>query len=203
MQFRYKIDDKDLTEYSDATSTSLTLLDDELHQFQVQGRYATGTEGDSETVNFEVDAISPIALYLYPKRIETQSSGSFDVELQVDVDDSISIVSAKLEFDPARLQADNVIFFDASANGILLKHGGDLISFSNIDNSTGLIEIDCAVYSGNPRNVTGMGKIAKVTFTHLTGSISNINISNQSLFRNSRNETVNINYFVPGEVVVN
>jgi len=203
MQFRYKMDNTDWSEYSDAISTTFTLLDDEAHRFEVQGKYLTGTESDPNVINFVVDAISPEAIFLYPRRITTITGSTFEVDLYVDVLDSIAIVSAKINFDPSKLHANNVTFNDASTNGFLLKHGGELISFSNINNSAGLVEIECAVYSGNPRNVSGTGKIAKIYFSHISGSLSNLNILNQSLFRNSHNEPVNINYFIGSEIVIN
>jgi hypothetical protein len=202
MQFRYKLDANNWSEYSNITSVFFDHLDEYDHFFYMQSRYVTGDTSDVKITPFTVNAISGPALMFFPKYIEVTSGNQFQVELWVDETDSIAGISAKLIFNPAQIRIDDVDFLETNSSSFLLKNGGHLLTFSHLDNNNGLVELDIAVVTGNPRNVFGNGKIALITMTQLSGNTSSVLISNQSKFRNSDNNEININSLPALEIVV-
>jgi len=202
MEFRYRINNEEWSGYSTTSSATIDFLDDGDHVFQVQGKYPTGVEGDRHDVLFTVDAIKAPALFLVGKRNKVLTGESFTLSLEVELDDSVSIIYTKMDFDPDALQVDSVVYKKQPEEAFLLKNGGELITFEHFDNTTGTIELDCAVYQGNPRNVSGSGSIANIYFSHIISTGSLIQISEDSKCRDSENSPVTISYFGSAKVIL-
>lgn len=202
MNFRTKLDDEQWSSYSSATSVTYEDLDEFGHVFQVQGQYASGDTGEIKTVNFTVDAVKGPALMLLPKKIIINNGSQFVVDLWVDETDSIAGVSTKILYDQVKVQVESVDFLETNNESFLLANGGELITFSSIDNNNGIVDIDCGVVTGNPKNVIGNGKIARLTLTHLSGTSTHITISSMSELRNNKNEAVYINNLSHLDIIV-
>ena len=147
------------------------------------------------------------SLVLSPTKLSVQANSQFQVELWVTQVDSLAGVSAKIIFDPNKIKGDSIDFLEGVNNSdsesLLLKNGGMLIPFCKIENDSGFISLDCAVVEGNPKDVTGSGKVVRIVFTHKSDSPINLEISQtESMLRNSRNKTVHINNFIGSEVTV-
>ena len=85
---------------------------------------------------------------------------------------------------------------------MLAENGGTVISFYSIDNIEGTITIEVGVATGNPTNVSGTGKIAKIGFIPTTTQSSELNFELSSEFRKPDNTTIQINDFGNGGVYV-
>ncbi len=202
MEFRYRLDNHSWSDYSNIATTTYSKLDEYDHTFQIQGRYLTGDEGIISTIPFTVNAITGPALFLMPKKVEISAHSQFLLELWVDETDSIAGVSTKILFNPQRLRIDNINFLETGSESFLLNNGGQLITFSNIQNDSGFVEIDCAVVTGNPKNVLGSGKVAGLTFSHISGNQSTVSFSTDSKLRKNDNQVVNINNLISTEILV-
>jgi hypothetical protein len=142
------------------------------------------------------------ALVLSPSRVEVKANSRFDIELWVVESEPVAGVSTKIEFDAGKLQVSDSNILDKEENSFLLKNDGELISFQEINNSEGYLQLDLLVVEGSPRNVSGKGKIARITFEHIGGSAEIIAISDSSRLRNSQNLQVDINNFINAQIVV-
>jgi len=202
MEFRYNLDNQNWSDYSNLNSITYTKLDEYVHSFQIQGRYLTGDESTILTIPFTVNAISGPALYLMPKRLEISTNAQFQLELWIDETDSIAGVSTKILFGSQNLRVDSIDFLESGNESFLLNSGGQLISFSNIQNDSGFVEIDCAVVTGYPKNVIGNGKIARITMSHIFGSQLSVSLSIESKLRKNNNQVVNINNLISSEILI-
>jgi hypothetical protein len=205
MVFLYRLDDRDWSEPTTDTLAPLDLIDEGPHTFQVKGRYVTGDESKPAERHFVMDAYRATSLILYPKLVEISNSETFNVELRIEEADSFAALSTKLHFDPSRLQVENMVVYDKPETSIFLKNGGQLIEFHNYDNSTGEITLDCGVVEGSPRNVTGSGKVAMITFRHISGNDIVISVDMDSELRDDDNQQVFIQNLIlegPAESVV-
>jgi hypothetical protein len=202
MNFRTRLDEEPWSDYSSATSITYTDLDEFDHMFQVQGQYATGDTGAIKTLNFTVDAVKGPALMLLPKRIKINSGSQFILELWVDEIDSIAGISTKLIYPTDGLRVDLIDPLDVNEESFLLNNGGELITFTEINNTDGIAEIDIAVTTGNPRNVIGSGIIANLHFTHISGNENQIKLSDSSKARNNRNENILIIEMINSTIIM-
>jgi hypothetical protein len=203
MQFRTKLDAAEWTSYSSTTTVTYIDLDEYDHVFSIQAQYPSGDTGEEVAIPFTVDAVAGPALMLLPKSFQVSVGAQFDLQLWVDETDPIAGVSTAISYDPSRLRVSSVDFLELDSESFLLLNGGQLISFSEIDNISGIVELDCAVTEGSPRNVAGSGVIARITFEHISGSDATIIISEESIFRNNINNPVNINSLIDSQIAVN
>jgi len=202
MEFRYRLADEPWSEYSSANSATYDFLDEGDHIFHVQGRYITGVEGNIHQVSFSVDAIKAPALYLTQKRNNLFDVYSFPLDLKIELEDLVSIMYVRINYDPDAIQVDSVVYDMQMGESFWLQNGGELITFKNIDNENGIIELDCAVYQGNPRDVSGSGNIARLFLRQISEMESIIRISEESECRNSTNSQVVISHFGSAKVIV-
>jgi hypothetical protein len=162
------------------------------------------------------------ALILSPVKININNGDNFQTELWiVEANTPISGVTTRIEFDPDVFSVEGVneigqsfvihsdtSSVDSSGTGsesFLLQNGGQLIFIYDIDAENGYLDIDCAVVEGNPRDVTGSGTLAKITFKHLTVSTdseSQLEISQNSLFSDSNSNPVAVNHRLGSQVTI-
>ena len=142
------------------------------------------------------------ALVMSPVEIEVPSNGQFDLELWVLEASKVAGITSRITFDPANLQVNGVDSLLANDESFLLQNGGQLVWFSTIDNINGFIQIDCAVAEASPGEVEGTGIISRISFEHISGSDSQVNISNQSEFRDGDNTGIAPKALVGAKVAV-
>ncbi len=133
------------------------------------------------------------ALVLSPTQVNVKMSSQFQLALWAVETDSMTGVSTRILFDPAKLRVVGVDSLNVNSESLFLQNGGQLIWFFTTNNDSGFIQIDCAVVEGTPRYVTGTGIISKIDFQHLSGTSAEIEISENSQFRNESNKKLNIN----------
>jgi len=133
------------------------------------------------------------ALVLSPTNIDININSQFQLALWAVETDSMTGISTRILFDPAKLRVVGVDSLNVNSESLFLQNGGQLIWFFTTDNDSGFIQIDCAVVEGTPRYVAGTGIISKVDFQHLTGTSAEIEISENSKIRNESNKKQNIN----------
>jgi hypothetical protein len=120
-------------------------------------------------------------------------NSQFQLALWAVETDSMTGISTRILFDPAKLRVVGVDSLNVNSESFFLQNGGQLIWFLTTNNDSGFIQIDCAVVEGTPRYVAGTGIISKIDFQHFSGTNTEIEISEKSLLRNDMNKTQNIN----------
>jgi hypothetical protein len=151
-----------------------------------------GPDNRLDPYNPDNDIQGP-AIVLSPTKIDVKMSGQFQLDLWTVETDSMTGISTRILFDPAKLSVIGVDSLNANSESLFLQNGGQLIWFYTTNNDSGYIQIDCAVVEGTPRYVAGTGIISKIDFQHLSGTSAEIDISEKSLLRNDINKTQNIN----------
>ena len=199
MLFRYRLDAELWNEFSEVTEAFYEFLDDTLHHFYIQGQFKTGDTSKTVIRSFFVDAIMAPALYLSPKMVRIRNAEQFEIDVLVDVEDSFAGVNLYIEFDFASIRVTQIAF-----NNIFFEqNGGRLIWLTNNDyNESGLLNLNCAVVEGDPKDVTGSSRIARIYFQHISGTSSEINITDASQVRNSENINLEVNSLLGARVTV-
>lgn len=202
MEFRYQLDEQNWSEFAARTEVTFAKLNEFAHQFNIQGRYISMAESDILEIPFVVNAIQGPALFVHPKHQNINSGAEFSIELWADDIPGFNGFSTRIQFAPAQLMVQKVDYLGADGESLLLANGGQLVTFSEIKNTQGYVQMDCAVVENSPHDVTGTGKVARVVFKHLQGSSSQITVTTDSYLQNSIGQSVPINNLVGGEVVV-
>lgn len=196
MLFRTNLDTQGWTSFSEKSSVTYSNLDEFGHLFSVQARYPSGDMGEEISIPFVVDALDGPALFLRPRNMHISAGVQFSLELWVDETAPIAGINTEIIFNPDQIRVNNIDFVEQNNESFLLMNGGQLISFSDTDNINGIVALNCAVTEGSPRNVTGSGIIARMTFEHISGSEISVSISEQSILRNSQNQQVNLKNYM-------
>jgi len=200
MNYSYRLDDGEWSEWRSERVVLYRLLDEGLHDFIVKSRYFNGVEGDDpQRISFTIDDLKGPALSLYP-RYAIGSGGSASVEVIVHDVTDVAMVKVVLNYDPVRLTASSVHVYESSS--FLARNGGVVIPFYAIDNAIGVITIEAAVATGNPSSVSGSGGIALIDFVKNSFQYSELDFGLSCEFRDASNTPIQINDFGHGGVYV-
>jgi len=142
------------------------------------------------------------ALVLSPAVFSISSGAQFSIDLWIVEADSIAGFNVKVEFDPDELRLEQVNFLETDSESLLLENGGELINFADADTLNGSIILDCAVVEGSPQNVNGTGILSRISFKHLSGPQTDIDINTTVKFRNNNNQPVGIDTFIGSEIMI-
>ena len=142
------------------------------------------------------------ALVLSPAVFSISSGAQFSIDLWIVEADSIAGFNVKVEFDPDELRLEQVNFLETDSESLLLENGGELINFADADTLNGSIILDCAVVEGSPQNVNGTGILSRISFKHLSGTQTDIDINTTVKFRNNNNQPVGIDTFIGSEITI-
>lgn len=206
MLFSYKLDNQNWSEWSNVKEVTFAYLDEGKHTFYVKAKYLNNIEQQQPTqVNFTVDAVKGPAIMFVPRKVEVRPNSSFDAEVYIEEAVDFAGVKIIISYNQLYFDVEDVQVYKDSKS-ILLKNGGSIIDFVNIDKRDGKVEMNLAVAGGNPTDVNGTGPIGKVRFKVLSdvssGTNSEIRFDNRSIMRNSNNQTVQIKELVPEVVKV-
>jgi len=200
MNYSYRIDDKNWSEWSTDHLIEYQLLDEGNHIFEIKSRYYNSVESDyPQTVSFTVDDIQGPALWIYPRLTEVFVGEQFSVEIIVKDVTDLAIAKIVIEFDDYYLQAQSIQIYD-DENAFLLSNGGTIIPFSEYDNTNGAIIIDVGVATGDPASVAGTGAIAKIVFISTHSGNATIQFDTSTELRSPDNRSIIIQEIAPGYV---
>jgi len=201
MNYSYRIDDENWSDWSSDNTIEYSLLDEGNHSFEVKSRYFNGVESDDpQVISFTVDDLIGPALTLLPRYSVGQQNEVFEVEIVAHEVIDLALVKAILNYDPNRLTVSNVTVYESES--LLAINGGTVIPFYTVDSIQGLITIEVGVATGSPHSVSGTGGIARIGFIPITTQSSTLSFKLSSELRNSDNATIQINDFGNGGVYV-
>lgn len=203
MLFSFKLDNQNWSEWSQDKTVTYEYLDEGKHTFYVKAKYVNNIEQQTPTVvNFTVDAIKGPSLMFIPRKSVVDKGSVFEVGIFAE--ESVNFAGAKIvvSYDFNLFQLDNVEIYK-DTRSILLKNGGTVIDF--IETTTGKVIISVAVAGGNPNNVNGTGAIGSLRFKvkdNVSSQRANLVFTNETIMRDSDNNTIQIKELVPGIVEI-
>jgi len=201
MNYSYRVDNQEWSEWSSEHSIEYPLMDEGDHQFEVKSKYFNGVESDDpQIINFTVDDLTGPALTLLPRYSVGQLNEVVEIEIVAHEVTNLALVKAILSYDPNFLTVNSVTVYESES--LLASNGGTVIPFYSVDSNQGIITIEVGVATGSPNSVSGTGGIAKVGFTPTTSQLTSISFELSSEFRNSDNTTIQINDFGNGSIYV-
>ncbi|MCH8012059.1 MAG: hypothetical protein IIA61_08960 [Candidatus Marinimicrobia bacterium] len=202
MNFSYKMDNNDWTEWSTEKSVEFNYLDESSHSFEIKSRYFNGVESDMpQRILFSVDDVQGPALIFFPRLSIVTSGLMFSVEIMAE--DVANLAGAKVvvNFNPSYLQVQEIIVY-ADDRSIFKTNGGTVIPFYEYNNSEGSLKIESGVATGDPPGVDGTGAIAFVMFQTTSRGTTEIVFNTSSEMRTPDNESILLSEIVEGVVII-
>lgn len=200
MNYSYRIDEKDWSEWSTDHLIEYPLLDEGDHTFEIKSRYYNSVESDDpQEVSFTVDDIQGPALWIYPRLTEVVVGEQFSVEIIAEDVTDLAMAKVVIEFDEHYLQTQSIQIYD-NENAFLRSNGGTIIPFSEYDNTNGVITIDVGVATGDPASVAGTGAIAKIVFISTHSGNATIQFDTSTELRRPDNSSIIIQELSAGYI---
>lgn len=191
MNFSYRLDEKEWSEWGLANSISFEMLDEGDHFFELKSRYLSGVEiEEPQSISFEVDDLQPCSITFFPRLVEFDGVQDVSSEIFVHEVDSLAMVKAVIKFDPNLLEVKNVHVYESES--ILAQNGGTIIPFSSIDNVAGIVVIEVAVATGENLFVSGTGGIARLDLRMRSEALAPLLFDASSEYRTADNTTLKI-----------
>ncbi|MCF7824970.1 MAG: cohesin domain-containing protein [Candidatus Marinimicrobia bacterium] len=199
MNYSYRIDDQEWSDWQLDSAKRFELLDDGEHTFEIKSRYFNNAESEEpQSISFIVDDLQPSSLTFFPRLVSY--TGTVDASLEVFVHEvsKLAMVKAVIRFDPNLLEVSDVQVYESES--FLAKYGGTVIPFASIDNSLGEVKIDVAVATGDSLSVSGTGALARLYLRMKTNIPAYLRFHMTSEYRTADNTTITITDFGHGAV---
>jgi len=189
--YRYTPGQDEWSTWSTDTSKTLDCLDQGDYVFEVKGRYGPDEEDESPAqMTFTIDIPGP-GMLISPFRQKAVPGQEF--EIHVVADDVVDLMLAHLilVFDPSQLQA-----LDA-APGEALQSADPPVFYEEIDNTRGVVDLSISTITiksaaDATASISGLGRIAIITFKALSAGESSVAFHSASEFRNSINSPIGV-----------
>ena len=181
------------------TSVILRYLDEGNYQFDLKARtnQTVPVEGDANSFHFSVDAVKGPAIMVFPRYKEVSVGEEFEIEILAEEVDSLMGTEIHVAFNPLVIRVKSVAYspflYEDLANGV---------SFKEIDNENGTIEMVVVRSSGSEPTVSGTGAVAILEIEALTVGTTEIAFTDMCTFRNKDNLPIAIREKTIGIVLV-
>ncbi len=203
MLFSFKLDNQNWSNWSQNKTVTYEYLDEGSHTFYVKAKYINNIEQQTPTtVKFNVDAVKGPSLMFVPRKSVVEKGSIFEVKIFAEEAANFAGAKIVISYDFNLFDLDNVEIYKDTTS-ILLKNGGTLIDF--VETRADRVIINVAVAGGNPSNVNGTGAIGNLRFKVKSSAptqITNLVFTNETVMRDSDNNTVQIKELVPGIVEI-
>jgi hypothetical protein len=204
MLFQGRLNGSAWSPWSNATSITLSYLDEGDYTFEVRAGYPSGTAADPSDIDatpasrgFTVDAVHGSSLRLSPRAIEVNNGSSFQIALIAEEVSDLMLVATTLHFDTLHLRV-----LSLAEGPFLTSTGGSIASYNGFDNVAGTIEINMATATGSPPGVSGSGVVLTITFQVKTIRESTVTFDAAfTRLRDHLNQAITINSLVSALVV--
>lgn len=180
------------------TCATLRYLDEGAYMFLLRARtnQTVPVVGDNRVFHFGVDAIKGPALRIFPLYYALTVGKEGEIELMAEEVDSLMGAELHVEFDPAIIRVEDVLYspflYDEELG----------ISFREIDNEVGTVKIVVVRGSGAQPTVSGTGTLAILEVTGLAAGSTEIRLTESCAYRNADNEAIGIRQKTMGIVKV-
>ena len=198
--YRYGLEviETDWSEWSQDTSVTLRHLDEGNYQIDVKARtdQTVPVEGEVQSFAFSVDAVRGPATRCFPMYQELSVGQESEIEIIAEEVDSLMGTEFQILFNPTVIRVNSV-----ALSPFLYGDGANGVSFKEIDNDNGTIDMVVVRSSASAPTVSGTGAIAILEIEALSAGTAHIEI-NKSVFKNQNNDEINVDQRVNGIVAV-
>tara|TARA_X000000950_G_scaffold128414_2_gene160460 strand:+ start:1650 stop:3617 length:1968 start_codon:yes stop_codon:yes gene_type:complete len=183
---------------SDSLFKSLTFeylddnKDEESYVFRLNSNSVDGVEYGWQEVAFQIDAIQPNGLYIYPRQQIITNNSEFDFDIMLEDIENVRSIYVELEYDKEVLSIDpdsiqiGTVFSDCEGSLLLINDNPDQFGILKINIS--FIGESCNGFEGSGNLVSVQGK----PFQLPLNNESLLKINNNSSFRDINNSQINI-----------
>ena len=183
---------------NDSLFKSLTFeyLDDskeeENYVFRLNSNSVDGLEYGWQEVSFQIDAIQPNGLYIYPRQQMISNSVEFDFDIMLEEIENVRSIYVELEYDKEVLSVDpdsiqiGAVFSDCEGSLLLINDNPDQF---------GILKINISFLGDSCNGFQGSGSLVSVKMESIQLPVDNaslIKINNNSSFRDLNNNDINI-----------
>ena len=197
MEFRYKLDEKEWSNWDIQTSATLNYLDEGSHLFLVRGRYLSGyEEATPDSLPFSTDAVTGPALRIAPLYKETVNGDAFTVDIMAEDLSNVAGAEIFILFDASVLAYQSI-----DKGEFFGRAQGQVLEITKLKTSN-LLQIDIGAYNGTYPAASGSGVIATLHFNTLKVGQSALTLQQDSSLRDKDNNVLSTNILVNGLVDV-
>lgn len=183
---------------NDSLFKSLTFeyLDDskeeENYVFRLNSNSVDGLEYGWQEVSFQIDAIQPNGLYIYPRQQMISNSVEFDFDIMLEEIENVRSIYVELEYDKEVLS----VYPDSVQIGAVFSDcEGSLLLINDNPDQFGILKINISFLGDSCSGFQGSGSLVSVKMESIQLPIDNaslIKINNNSSFRDLNNNDINI-----------
>ena len=166
--------------------------DEESYVFRLNSNSIDGAEYGWQEVSFQIDAIQPNGLYIYPRQQIITDNSEFDFDIMLEEVENVRSIYVELEYDKEVLSIDpdsvqiGTVFSDCEGSLLLINDNPDQFGILKINIS--FLGDSCNGFEGSGTLVSVQGK----SFQLPLNNESLLKINNNSSFRDLNNSEINI-----------
>ena len=166
--------------------------DEESYVFRLNSNSIDGAEYGWQEVSFQIDAIQPNGLYIYPRQQIITNNSEFDFDIMLEEVENVRSIYVELEYDKEVLSIDpdsvqiGTVFSDCEGSLLLINDNPDQFGILKINIS--FLGDSCNGFEGSGTLVSVQGK----SFQLPLNNESLLKLNNNSSFRDVNNSEINI-----------
>ena len=166
--------------------------DEESYVFRINSNSIDGEEYGWQEVAFQIDAIQPNGLYIYPRQQFITNNSEFDFDIMLEEVENVRSIYVELEYDKEVLSIDpdsvqiGTVFSDCEGSLLLINDNPD--QFGTLKINISLLGDSCNGFEGSGTLVSVQGKSFQLPFNNE----SLLKLNNNSSFRDVNNSEINI-----------
>ena len=166
--------------------------DEESYVFRLNSNSIDGEEYGWQEVSFQIDAIQPNGLYIYPRQQIITNNSEFDFDIMLEEVENVRSIYVELEYDKEVLSIDpdsvqiGTVFSDCEGSLLLINDNPDQFGILKINIS--FLGDSCNGFEGSGTLVSVQGK----PFQLPLNNESLLKLNNNSSFRDLNNSEINI-----------
>ena len=166
--------------------------DEESYVFRLNSNSIDGAEYGWQEVSFQIDAIQPNGLYIYPRQQIITDNSEFDFDIMLEEVENVRSIYVELEYDKEVLSIDpdsvqiGTVFSDCEGSLLLINDNPDQFGILKINIS--FLGDSCNGFEGSGILVSVQGK----SFQLPLDNESLLKLNNNSSFRDLNNSEINI-----------
>ena len=166
--------------------------DEESYVFRLNSNSIDGAEYGWQEVSFQIDAIQPNGLYIYPRQQIITDNSEFDFDIMLEEVENVRSIYVELEYDKEVLSIDpdsvqiGTVFSDCEGSLLLINDNPDQFGILKINIS--FLGDSCNGFEGSGTLVSVQGK----SFQLPLNNESLLKLNNNSSFRDLNNSEINI-----------
>ncbi len=184
--------------FNDSLFNSLTFeyLDDskneESYIFRLNSNSVDGLEYGWQEVAFQIDAIQPNGLYIYPRQQMISNNAEFNFDIRLEEIENVSSIYIELEYDKEVLSVET----DSIQMGTIFSGcESSLLLVNDNPDQFGILKINISFLGASCTGFQGSGSLVSVKMEAFQLPVNNeslIIINNNSSFRDFNNNVINI-----------